>query len=81
MAISLTSDGLNLNYPTSVQEGQNLPDFPIGCVVVFHGSGHETWTSGTWLKIQGNAMMDTIDFSIGSALFGKGDDGIGIRIA
>ena len=76
MAISLTSDGLSLNYPTSVQNSGLTT--PVGCVVIFYG-GYEGYPlSGTWAKV--GKGIDGWEVSYGSDI-GMKDRFFAIRVA
>ena len=62
MAISLTSDGLRLNYPTSAQNSAG--SHPVGCVVVFKPSSVFT-LNGTWVTI---AMPGGINVGVSTSI-------------
>ena len=49
MAISLTGDGLSLNYLTSAQSSS--VNVPVGCVVGFKESSSILNLNGTWVTI------------------------------
>ena len=79
MAISLTSDGLNLNYPTSTVSTYEA--FPLGCAVVFEGTRYETNSAGTWAQLMYDELANNYLLGVDSIIVGKGTMVIGFRVA
>ena len=81
MAISLTSDGLNLNYPTSTVS--TYESFPRGCAVIFQGTRYETTSAGTWAFLEyddASLGSSPYRFNVGPINVGKGMMTFGIRV-